>query len=378
MRLSFSIAVAIAVSITFVHAAPVIPLTEVRSKAAQGLRLLELAEDADPVWKTEDEKVDLIKAGVHFIDITDTYEIDQTLLKYPLRVSPFRFADPTHQAEVNPILSTISVPNMQSNLEKLSGFNNRYYRSSTGGEASKWILSTVQAIAEGKGHISANAFSHPSWPQTSTIVHIAGKDNSGPVTILGAHMDSVNQRNPSNGRSPGADDDGSGSVNLIEAFRALVDSGFEPANPVEFHWYAAEEGGLLGSRAIASKYKSDGVNVKGYMNLDMTAYFKPGDKEVVALMTDNTDAALNDYVEKLVTTYTRLAVARSKCGYGCSDHASWNRYGYPATMPFETPMGSDNPTIHTDKDTTSAPGFSWDHSLEFTKLAVSFAYELSA
>lgn len=67
MRLSFSIAVAIAVSIAFVHAAPVIPLAEVRSKAAQGLRLLELAEDADPVWKTEDEKVDLIKAGVHFV-----------------------------------------------------------------------------------------------------------------------------------------------------------------------------------------------------------------------------------------------------------------------------------------------------------------------
>ncbi|KAG5221214.1 aminopeptidase [Salix suchowensis] len=298
---------------------------------------------------------------------------------------------------------------MQSNLERLSGFNNRYYRSSTGAEASNWILSTVQAVRVCSYFVAAlltadrcrrerahqrERFSHSSWPQTSTIVHIAGKDNSGPVTILGAHMDSVNQRNPSIGRSPGADDDGSGSVNLIEAFRALVDSGFEPANPVEFHWYAAEEGGLLGSRAIASKYKSNGINVKGYMNLDMTAYFKPGDKEVVALMTDNTDAALNDYVEKLVTTYTRLTVARSKVSLRSFMSARSLIcllsvvMGAPTTL-----LGIDTATrrsclskhlwevitqLSTPTKIQLAPRILVGPFLEFAKLAVSFAYELSA
>ncbi|KAJ8503370.1 hypothetical protein ONZ45_g10918 [Pleurotus djamor] len=377
MRLPFAVAISLAVSVALVRAVPVSSNREYHEKVAQGLRLIELGEDIEPTWKTDAEVEALISSDVRFIDVTDTFVLDQLLSKYPVRVAPVQYNDPSNQAAVNAVTSSISVSNMQQNLATLSNFHTRYYRSATGGDASKWILSTVQGIASGHDHITASAFNH-GWPQTSTIVRIAGKDDSGPVTILGAHMDSVNQRSASSGRSPGADDDGSGSVNLIEAFRALVESGFEPATPVEFHWYAGEEGGLLGSRAIASKYKADGVAVKGYMNLDMTAYFRPGDNEVVAMISDNTSADLNTYIGKLVTTYTRLTTVTSRCGYGCSDHASWTRYGYPASMPFEAPIGRDNPNIHTDKDTTTAPGFSWDHSLEFTKLAVSFAYELSA
>lgn len=39
---------------------------------------------------------------------------------------------------------------------------------------------------------------------------------------------------------PGADDDGSGSVTILESYRALISSNFRPVRPVEFHWYAAE------------------------------------------------------------------------------------------------------------------------------------------
>ena len=84
-------------------------------------------------------------------------------------------------------------------------------------------------------------------------------------------MDSINLRSPTSGRAPGADDDGSGSVNLIEIFRALLASGFKPTTPVEFHWYAGEEAGLLGSQDIAASYASQGVQVKAMMELDMTA-----------------------------------------------------------------------------------------------------------
>lgn len=83
-------------------------------------------------------------------------------------------------------------------------------------------------------------------------------------------MDSINLSNPTNGRAPGADDDGTGAVNLLEAYRALLQAGFKPTNPVEFHWYAGEEAGLLGSQAIATSYKNSGVQVKAHLNLDMT------------------------------------------------------------------------------------------------------------
>ena len=38
----------------------------------------------------------------------------------------------------------------------------------------------------------------------------------------------------------GADDDGSGTVTILEAYRALIASDFRPIRTVEFHWYSAE------------------------------------------------------------------------------------------------------------------------------------------
>jgi len=83
-------------------------------------------------------------------------------------------------------------------------------------------------------------------------------------------MDSINLRNPSTGAAPGADDDGTGTINLLEALRVLVASGWKPATPVEFHWYSGEEAGLLGSQDIATSYKERGMQVKAFMEMDMS------------------------------------------------------------------------------------------------------------
>ena len=89
----------------------------------------------------------------------------------------------------------------------------------------------------------------------------------GAITIAGAHLDSINKENPTNGVAQGADDDGSGCINLIEAFRKLVAANFKPTNPVEFHWYSGEEVGLLGSAAVANSYSKANKNINAYLNL---------------------------------------------------------------------------------------------------------------
>lgn len=66
--------------------------------------------------------------------------------------------------------------------------------------------------------------------------------------------------------APGADDDCSGTVSILEAFRILAENGYTPKDgPVEFHWYAAEEGGLLGSQAIARYKKEQGAKIGAMM-----------------------------------------------------------------------------------------------------------------
>ena len=52
--------------------------------------------------------------------------------------------------------------------------------------------------------------------------------------------------------------------------RVLVNAGYKPSTPLEFHWYAAEEAGLLGSQDVAASYADKGTSVKAFMELDMT------------------------------------------------------------------------------------------------------------
>lgn len=50
----------------------------------------------------------------------------------------------------------------------------------------------------------------------------------------------------------------------------LLQSGYIPNDPIEFHFYAGEEGGLLGSGHIVSHYaaRQPALDVKGMLGLD--------------------------------------------------------------------------------------------------------------
>jgi len=192
--------------------------------------------------------------------------------------------------------------------------------------------------------------------------------------IVGAHQDSINMNSPKTGRAPGADDDGSGAVTILEAFRLLLASGFQPLRPIEFHWYAGEEAGLLGSQAIAQSYQKAKRLVAGMMQLDMTA-FPNKDTPDVGIVTDYVDAKLTSLLRSLVTTYTTLTSGDFECGYACSDHASWNQAGYASSIPFESSNMEENQNLHTPRDTLETVDY--DHALNFAKLAVAFIVELA-
>lgn len=56
----------------------------------------------------------------------------------------------------------------------------------------------------------------------------------------------------------------------------IIESGYTPQDPIEFHFYAGEEGGLLGSQDIVSNYSArtdPPVRIKGMLQMDMTVSF---------------------------------------------------------------------------------------------------------
>ena len=75
------------------------------------------------------------------------------------------------------------------------------------------------------------------------LLRVPGADSSRAL-IVGAHLDSPN--------SPGALDDGSGSVALLEAVRVLDEAGVRPPVDTVFAWFGSHERGLYGSSVFAN------------------------------------------------------------------------------------------------------------------------------
>jgi len=217
-----------------------------------------------------------------------------------------------------------------------------------------------------------NYFQH-SFVQPSVIAKIKGSNpDAEGIVIIGGHEDST--AGGATRRSPGADDDASGTSTVLEVFRVLMENNFRPVRDIEFHAYAGEEGGLLGSQAIARAYQQGGVKVFGMLQLDMTGYTPAGKPPVVGLMFDFVNLTLTRFVSTLIDTYADIGWVETRCGYGCSDHASWTRFGYPSAMPAETRFSDSNPNIHTAQDTLDK--LSREHSIQYAKIALSFAVEL--
>ncbi|QYF95465.1 M20/M25/M40 family metallo-hydrolase [Massilia sp. PAMC28688] len=283
-----------------------------------------------------------------------------------------------NQSLVSPVLSQMQASNITTTINDLSTFVNRFYTTTGGTDASNWLRSKWAGMASGRSDISVTQFAHAGYNQKSVILTINGTDNAAEVIVLGGHLDSTaGSGTGETTRAPGADDDASGIASMTEALRAMIASGYKPRRTIKMMAYAAEEVGLRGSQAIAQNYKANNVNVVGVMQLDMTNY--KGSAGDIYIYTDYTNAAQNDFVARLIATYQPgLTVGYDRCGYGCSDHASWTAQGYAASMPFETTMRQSNPRIHTASDTYANMGSQAAHALKFAKLAASFAMELGS
>ncbi|KAG1728093.1 hypothetical protein EDB19DRAFT_168915 [Suillus lakei] len=344
------------------------------------LRLVQLSEGQEPVWMTELEKIEAKAKGLRFFDVTENRDLGSSA---DLRVATKTSYPPLSAHEqVTKVIKTLSTEGPRANLMKFSSFRTRYYRSETGKESQQWLLSKINEITADfaspslKSLISVDEFHH-SWGQHSIIVRINGSDAADDrIIILGAHQDSTNLWPFL--AAPGADDDGSGSVTILESYRALLESDFHPIRPVEFHWYSAEEGGLLGSQAVAQHYESQGSKVYAMSQYDMTAWVKRGTPEEVGVIVDYVDSTLTEFNKGLITEYLDIPFVETKCGYACSDHAPWSKAGYPSIFTIEAAFeNSNHRNIHTANDRIDiSDEFSFSHMLEFSKLAVAFAIEL--
>jgi len=289
-----------------------------------------------------------------------------------------QFVDYTidNQANVTPLLAEAAETSTRETIIHLSTqYPTRRHNSATGLNSATWIKDKWTQLTAGRSDVTVEFVTHTNTPQPSVVMTIQGATIPNEIVVLGGHQDSIAGSVVTN-PAPGADDDASGIASLTETIRVLMAKNFKPNRTVQFMAYAAEEVGLLGSAAIAANYRAQNKNVVGVLQLDMTNY--KGSQFDIVMIQDRTNAAQNTFVTNLVTTYQpSLAVGTASCGYGCSDHSSWNAQSYPASFPFEATLTTDNPTIHSANDTISQSGNNANHALKFTKLGLSFVGELA-
>jgi len=354
-------------------------LTEV-IKEVQEQYLVELSP-GETRWVTEEQKWELRRAGQQFMDITEHGDLGT--YRYSSRATPVFPKKVKLQDDIKPMLKNLSKDHMQDHLEKFSSFHTRYYKSDYGRQSSEWLLKTVQDTIEEAGAdeygVKAEHFKHP-WGQNSVIATIPGQSNE--TIVIGAHQDSINLWLPSVLPAPGADDDGSGTVTILEAFRILLTSedvikGKAP-NTIEFQWYSAEEGGLLGSQAIFSDYEKKGRVVKAMLQQDMTGFVRKtidaGKPESVGVIMDFVDSGLTAFIKKVIEEYCDIPWVETKCGYACSDHASASKAGYPSAFVIESSFGDSDDHIHGSDDLIKY--LSFDHMLQHARMTLALVYEL--
>ncbi|KAF7982506.1 hypothetical protein HWV62_28104 [Athelia sp. TMB] len=334
---------------------------------------------------SEGEKLRLRKAGLSFMDITEHPTLG-TLNAH--RPRPPTTASPTlsasAQAAVERMTARLNTAHLRADLGALSAFWTRAYFTHWGARSSDWLFAQVEQIlagADSKVEVGVTKFRH-AFPQNSVIARIerAGDTSEKELVIVSAHQDSLNYLLPFY-RAPGADDDGSGSVTVLQILRSLVAEGFVPPAgvAVEAHWFAGEEGGLLGSQAVAGAYEEAGVRVRGMLHMDMTAFVKTGTTPIIGFFDAQVDANLTRFATALVDAYLPLPWAPTGCGDACgSDHMSFHKAGFPVAFATEGLFEDGPKNIHTAGDDMDNEGqFSFAHMLEFVKLGIAFVAELS-
>ena len=273
--------------------------------------------------------------------------------------------------EVHGMVAKVSAENIRATIKELSDITTRYHSSPTGQGIPQILKRKYETLAAGRSDITVSTFDHGSkTSQDSIVVRILGKSRPDEIVILGSHIDSVNWESGSGSRSPGADDNASGTATNFEIFRVLVESGIRPERTIEIHGYAAEEIGLVGSQDMAQKYKADGKNVVTMVQHDMNLYKPAGAPDKIWFVTNNTLDTFNSALGSMIDRYVGVSWGKKSLSGGDSDHTSWKRQGFVTSFPFEDP-GSYNSQIHTSRDSLESAS-AMTQVAAFAKLGVAY------
>lgn len=175
-------------------------------------------------------------------------------------------------------------------------------------------------------------------------------------SVIHINVDSLHRIRPARRDSinNGADDDGSGTVTVLEIAENLVNAPVKPKRSILFVWHTAEEKGLLGSKWFTDHPTVPREKIVAQLNMDMVgrgsaADITGGGPDYLQLVgSRRVSSELGDIVEKVNAERVRPfkfdyqydANGHPERIYCRSDHYEYARYGIPITF-FTTGLHAD-------------------------------------
>ncbi|MBM3283648.1 M28 family peptidase [Candidatus Gottesmanbacteria bacterium] len=182
---------------------------------------------------------------------------------------------------------------------------------------------------------------------TQNIIGRIKGQSPGDIYILTAHMDSTASDANPNTIAPGADDNGSGTVVLMEVARILKNISPQLIKSLEFVAFSGEEQGLYGSYYYV-RDKLGNKTVKGVVNLDMVGNRGSSDCEQFGFKEANREQFLADKIVDINKQYNiEITPIVGRTNIDASDHARFWEKNKPAIFGFEC---SFSPVYHTTND----------------------------
>ena len=232
-------------------------------------------------------------------------------------------------------------------LEKLSGevpvmiggvqytLESRHSSSSFNPLAAEWIYEQFEALGLPVEYHYFNSNGE------NVVATITGSEYPDQQYIVCAHYDDM----PPGSTAPGADDNASGVVGVLETARLLKD--FDLKYTVKFIAFDEEEQGLIGSHAYANEAAGNGDDILGVLNLDMIAYDSDDDYEM-SISTNSQSAAFTGEYTSVLATYD-FDLTYNYITTGASDHSPFWNNGYQAILAIED-WNDFNAYYHTVND----------------------------
>lgn len=182
-----------------------------------------------------------------------------------------------------------------------------------------------------------NSFSDKPVEVYNTVAEIKGTEKSDEVVILGAHLDSWDL-------GTGATDNGTGSMVVLEAARALAKLDLKPKRTIRFVLFTGEEQGLVGSGKYVAAHRDEMAKVSGVLVHDTGT----GRVLTIGLMGDY---PAREVMDKVVAPLHDVGLLElSMRSTGGTDHVSFDQAGVPGFWAIQDPLDYDQ-THHSQADT---------------------------